>query len=62
MIEVIRHGNAWVWRMISDAGRVLAYGDATFPCDMSAADAARAYRSAFWATACRIDHRMAACV
>lgn len=48
--------------MICAAGRVLVYTDESWPTDMEAADAAKSYRARFWAIACQIDHRMAACI
>jgi hypothetical protein len=62
MIEVVPLGNRFTWRMICTAGRTLAYTVESFPCIESAADAAKRYRSAFWAIASQIDHRMAACI
>lgn len=62
VIEVIPHGNGFTWRMLCDAGRVLVYVTEQYPCIMSAANAAKAYRSGFWAVADRIDHRMARCI
>ena len=62
MIEVVPHGNGFTWRMISDAGRVLVEAGKMFPCDITAAQAAKSYRTTFWAIACQIDHRMAACI
>ena len=62
MIEVVRHGNGWVWRFICAAGRVLAYSPESFPTDMEAAAHAKAYRAAFWAVACEVDHRMGGCI
>lgn len=62
MIEVVPHGNGWVWRFICEAGRVLAYSPESFPTDMEAAAHAKAYRTAFWAVACEVDHRMGACI
>jgi hypothetical protein len=62
MIEVFADGNRWTWRMICAAGRTLVYAPESFPCIESAADAAKRYRSAFWAIASQIDHRMAACI
>jgi hypothetical protein len=61
LIEVIESGNGYVWRMICDAGRVLAYSLEQFPCVASAGEAAKAYRVAFWRIASQIDHRMGAC-
>lgn len=62
MIEVYPHGNGWRWRMIGFDKRPLVYTDDTFPCDFSAFAAAKAYRTAFWAMACEVDHRMGACI
>lgn len=62
MIEVIPCGNGFTWRMICAAGRVLVYASEVFPCNPSAARAAKAYRRQFWAEADRIDHRMGACI
>ncbi len=62
MIEVVPHGNGYTWRMIDFVGRVLVYTAETFPCTFSAFAAAKAYRTAFWAMACQIDHRMGACI
>lgn len=62
MIEVVQQGNGYTWRMIDFVGRVPVYTAETFPCDFSAFAAAKAYRAAFWAMACQIDHRMGACI
>lgn len=62
MFEVIPAGNRWTWRMICAAGRVLVYTAESWATDFEAADAAKAYRAAFWAVACQVDHRMAACI
>ena len=62
MIEVIENGNGWSWRMICDQGRILAYCNQVHGRISDAANAAKAYRTAFWAMACRVDHRMAACI
>lgn len=62
MIEVIRAGNRWTWRMIGACGAVLVYTAETWPCDFSAFAAAKAYRAAFWAMASQVDHCMGACI
>lgn len=62
MIEMIAAGNRWTWRMICAAGRTLVYTDESWPTDFEAFDAAKAYRTAFWAMASQIDHRMGACI
>lgn len=62
MFEVIPHGNRWTYRLIAFCGRVLVYTDETYETDLAAAAAARAYRSAFWYIADRIDHRQARAV
>jgi hypothetical protein len=62
MIEVIRAGDGWTWRMIGADGRVLVYTAETWPEDGGCFAAAKAYRTAFWAAANRIDHRMGACI
>lgn len=62
MIEVLPTGNRWTWQLIGFCGRVLVYTDETFECDHTAASAAKTYRSAFWALADSIDHRMARCI
>jgi len=62
MIEVVPHGNGFTWRMISAAGRALVEAGEMFPCDNTAAQAAKDYRTSFWAKARLIDHRMGACV
>ena len=62
MIEVIPAGNRWTWRMICAAGRTLVYTAESWPTDLEAFSAAKAYRTAFWAMACEIDHRMGACI
>lgn len=62
MIEVYPHGNGFRWRMICDKGRTLVECHDQFPCEMSAGNAAKAYRTTFWAIACQVDHRMAACI
>lgn len=61
MFEVIEHGNGFAWQMICATGRVLYGPFPGFPCIGSAADAAKAYRVAFWRVADRVDHRMARC-
>ena len=48
--------------MICGAGRILAYSLEVFPDLMDAAASAKAYRTAFWAVASQVDHRMAACI
>jgi hypothetical protein len=62
VIRVVRAGNRWTWQMIDAAGRVLVYTSETWPCDFSAFAAAKAYRTAFWAVAETVDHRMGACI
>lgn len=62
MIEVVPHGNGFIWRMICAAGRVLAYTMESFPCVDSAFAAGRAYRTQFWQIAAQVDHRMGACI
>lgn len=62
MIEVVPHGNGFVWRMICAAGRTLVESADPFPCITSAATAAKDYRARFWAYASTVDHRMAACI
>lgn len=59
MIEVIWCGQAWRWSMIADSGRRIVWSDQPFESDHAAAEAARAYRAAFWALADAIDHRQA---
>lgn len=59
MIELVLTGNRWTWTMISDAGRVLAYADASWPTDLEAAEAARRFRAGLWAVADSVDHRQA---
>ena len=48
--------------MIGADSAALAYTADTYPCDLSAFAAAKAYRTAFWAMACAVDHRMGACI
>lgn len=55
-------GNRWTWQMVCAFGRVLVYTDDTFEDMGQAAEAAKAYRSGFWAVADQIDHRMARCI
>jgi hypothetical protein len=62
MIEVVPHGNGFIWRMICAAGRTLVEAREQFPCSDSAAAAAKDYRTRFWAYASTVDHRMAACI
>lgn len=62
MIEVVPAGNRWTWQMIDFVGRVIVYTSDSFATDFEAFRAAKAYRTAFWAMASRIDHRMGACV
>lgn len=45
--------------MIAFCGRRIVYGPERFDSDHAAAEAARAYRAAFWALADAIDHRQA---
>ncbi len=59
MIEVYLCGNRWAWAMIGFCGRRIVYGPERFDSDHAAAEAARAYRAAFWAVADAIDHRQA---
>lgn len=59
MIEVVKIGDRWTWTMICPAGRVLVYTPALFASDHEAAEAAKAYRTAIWALADRVDHRQA---
>ena len=49
-------------RFICAAGRVLAYSLESFPTDLEAAAHAKAYRTAHWAYASTVDHRMGACI
>jgi hypothetical protein len=62
VIEVVRAGNAWTWRMVCAVGRVLVYTAESWPTDTEAFAAAKSYRVAFWARADAVDHRMGACV
>lgn len=62
MIEIYPSGNGFGWRMISAEGRPLVERPEAHPCTFSAADAAKAFRAAFWALADSIDHRMGACI
>ncbi len=62
MIEVYLEGNRWAWRLIAACGRALIHGAQTYPCDHSAASAAKDWRSAFWAVADGVDHRHARCI
>lgn len=62
MIEVIPTGNRWTWRMIGFDRAVLVYTADSWASDREAFAAAKAYRAAFWAMACQIDHRMGACI
>ena len=48
--------------MIASDGRLLVYTEETYDSDFAAADAAKAYRTAFWALGREIDHRMGACI
>lgn len=59
MIEVVLTGNRWTWTLICPRGRVLVYTTETFDTDRQANDAAKAYRSGFWAAADQVDHRQA---
>jgi hypothetical protein len=59
VIEVQLVGNRWMWTLIAACGRVLAYSPETFPCNVSANNAAKRYRSALWRLADEIDHRQA---
>lgn len=62
MFEVIPIGNRWTWRMICAVGRVLVYTSETYDDDGQAAEAAKTYRTCFWAMADEVDHRMARCI
>jgi hypothetical protein len=62
MIEVFRCGNRWGWAMIAFCGRRIVWSNDRFDSDHAAAEAARAYRAAFWAVADAIDHRQARCI
>lgn len=62
MFEVIPAGNRWTWRMICAAGRTLVVTAESWATDFEAADAARRYRTAFWAVADTADHRQACCI
>lgn len=62
MFEVVPAGDRWTYRLICAAGRVLVYTAETFDSDNAAANAAKAYRSDFWALSDRIDHRQARAV
>ncbi len=62
MIEVIPAAGGWTWQFISADGRILFYSPEVFSDDGVAFDTAKAYRTAFWARACQIDHRMGACI
>lgn len=59
MFEVVPEGNRWTWRLIGFCGRVLVYTPASWASDLDAAEAAKAYRAAFWRAADAIDHRQA---
>lgn len=59
MIEVHFDSGGWFWMMISADGRALVWSTHSFPSQKIAFEAARAYRTAFWAKAERIDHRQA---
>lgn len=59
MIEVVAAGDGWTWVLLCARGRVLVYTDEIYPTDSAAADAAKAYRAAFWAVADSVDHRQA---
>lgn len=62
MIEVIAAGNRWTWRMICASGRTLVNTVESWATDFEAFAAAKAYRTAFWAYAVQVDHRMEACI
>lgn len=62
MIAVLLIGNRWGWQFISDAGRVLWESRDRFDREGEAADDAKRVRTGFWAHACQVDHRMAACI
>lgn len=62
MYEVILSGNRWTWQLISAAGRVIVSTPLTYPCDATAAEAARRYRAEFWRVADQVDHRQARCI
>lgn len=62
MIEVVPAGSRWTWRMIDAEGRAIVYTDESWPSGFDAFAAAKAYRTAFWAMACAVDHRMGACI
>lgn len=62
MIEVYPHGNGFRWQMISAEGRPLVTPAETFPCDRSAGEDAKAWRTRFWAISSQVDHRMGAAI
>lgn len=62
MIEVLVVGGRWTWTLIGVCGRSLVYTPDTFDTPADANEAAKAYRSGFWALADRIDHRQARAV
>ena len=62
MFEVVPQGNGFAWQMINWEGRVLVGPSRTFPCMLTASEAAKAYRALFWAIADQIDHRMGRCI
>ena len=62
MIEVLLEATGWRWYFISAAGRILLIGADIFPCNISAARHAKAYKRAFLYYADSIDHRQARCI
>ena len=62
MNEVVPTATGWTWRMIGFDRRPLVYVADEYPCTFTAFAAAKAYRTAFWARACTVDHRMGACI
>jgi hypothetical protein len=62
VIEVIPHNEGWRWRWISALGRTLVETFDTHPCHFSAWNAAKLFRTTFWAISDGIDHRQARCI
>ena len=59
MIEVFESGGRWGWTLIGVCGRPLVWSDERFDSDLAAAEAAKAWRAAFWRVGAEVDHRQA---
>lgn len=53
--EVTPTPTGYTWRIIAPCGRALVYPQQTYPCDRTAADAARKWRDGFAAAVVGVD-------